>query len=249
MDVLDCGIEAAASSLTRRVFDLVVTVLLLPAALLVAVPIAIAVAIDSPGPILYRSERVGRGGIPFEMLKFRTMRHLSIGPPVTVHGDERQTPFGRFLASLRLDELPQLWNVLKGDMRLVGPRPEVEQFVRDEAEGYRRILTVRPGLTGPTQLAYAGETAMLASAADRELVYRTDILPDKVRLDLEYVESSTLLGDVRVIALTCVLPLLRAGRALSADGRGARGVAAVVAAAGPVAVFGLFAVGAGGAPW
>src|SRR5215216_4633995 len=117
-----------------------------PLALLVAV----AVAVDSPGPILYRSPRVGRVGRRFEMLKFRTMRHGASGPSVSTEGDERYTPFGRLLATMRLDELPQAWNVVRGQMRLVGPRPEVESYVLDQAAAYRRILAVPPGLTGLT---------------------------------------------------------------------------------------------------
>lgn len=231
----------------RRVLDVCLTTLLAGPALAVGALIAVAVAIDSPGPIFYRSRRVGRGGKRFDMLKFRTMRHRAIGPPLTASGDERQTPVGRFLASTRLDELPQLWNVLKGEMRLVGPRPEVPQFVEAQRASYRRILEVPPGLTGPTQLAYSGEGALLATAADRELLYRTEILPAKVRLDLEYVASSTLRGDLRVLALTCMLPAIKVARGVQVSGRQAG--RALVAASASVALFGLFVAEAGGAPW
>ena len=234
---------------SRRAFDVCVTLLLLPAALIVGALIALAVAIDSPGPLFYRSCRVGRDGVPFPMLKFRTMRHRAEGPAISARHDERLTPLGRLLTSTRLDELPQLWNVLKGEMRLVGPRPELEEFVRDHAQSYQQILLIPPGLTGPTQLAYADEGALLASAADRELTYRSEILPGKVRLDLDYVRSNSLLGDLSVIARTCLLPAVKLGyRAQHWDSRReARllGVLAVALLAAVVALFGLFALEAG----
>ena len=114
----------------QRVFDLVVVVMTLPVTLLLGTVLAVAVFVDSPGPVLYRSRRIGRGGRAFDMLKFRTMVADSVGPPLSARGDERYTPLGRTLAYSRLDELPQLLNVLRGDMRLVGPRPELEDFVR-----------------------------------------------------------------------------------------------------------------------
>ena len=238
-----------AYPVSRRVFDVCVTLLLLPAALVVGGLIALAVAIDSPGPLLYRSWRVGRDGAPFPMLKFRTMRHRAQGPAISARHDERLTPLGRLLASTRLDELPQLWNVLKGDMRLVGPRPELEEFVRDHEDSYDQILRIPPGLTGPTQLAYADEGALLASAADRESTYRSEILPGKVLLDLEYVRSNTLLGDLSVIARTCLLPAVKLGyrAGLSAGRPEARlgALLAVATLAAVAALFGLFALEAG----
>ena len=199
-----------------RVFDLVVVVVLLVPALLVGLAIAVAVLVDSPGPVLYRSRRIGRNGVPFWMLKFRTMRHLAGGPLVSSRTDVRFTPVGRFLALTRLDELPQLWNVLRGEMRLVGPRPELEEFVEEQRQSYERILTVPPGLTGPTQLVFADEGSLLAAAEDRERVYRSEILPGKVRLDLEYVRSHGLGRDLWVILRTCVLPLVKTGYRIAA---------------------------------
>src|SRR5215213_5549425 len=138
-----------------RLLDLVCVAVALPFALLVGATIACAVFLDSPGPIFYRSRRIGRGGRPFDMLKFRTMVRDAAGPPISAHGDERYTPLGRTLANLRLDELPQVWNVIRGDMRLVGPRPEVADFVMHFPAEYERILSVPPGLTGPAQVEYA----------------------------------------------------------------------------------------------
>jgi lipopolysaccharide/colanic/teichoic acid biosynthesis glycosyltransferase len=234
---------------SRRAFDVCLTLVLLPAALTIGLMVAIAVLIDSPGPPFYRSWRVGRDGRPFRMLKFRTMRHRAEGPAISARYDERLTPLGRLLASTRLDELPQLWNVLKGDMRLVGPRPELEEFVRDHEASYAQILSIPPGLTGPTQLAYADEGALLASAADRELTYRSQILPAKVQLDLAYVRSNSLLGDLSVIVRTCLLPAAKLGYRLQGAGswRDPRmaGVLAIVASMAVAALFGLFAFEAG----
>ncbi len=234
---------------SRRAFDICLTLALLPAALVLGLLVAVAVLIDSPGPLFYRSWRVGRDGKAFAMLKFRTMRHQAEGPSISARHDERLTPLGRLLASTRLDELPQLWNVLKGEMRLVGPRPELEEFVRDHEASYQQILSIPPGLTGPTQLAYADEGALLASAADRELAYRSQILPAKVQLDLAYVRSNSLLGDLSVIARTCLLPAVKLGyRLQGVGGWGDPRVAvalAVVASMAVAALFGLFALEAG----
>jgi lipopolysaccharide/colanic/teichoic acid biosynthesis glycosyltransferase len=234
----------------QRVFDLVFAVLLLPPALVVGLLVAVAVLLDSPGPVLYRSRRIGRDGVPFWMLKFRTMKHLAGGPLVSSKQDQRFTPVGRFLALTRLDELPQLFNVLQGEMRMVGPRPELEEFVHEQRESYERILTVPPGLTGPTQLVFADEGALLAAAEDREALYRHEILPAKVRLDLAYVEHHTLWGDLSAVLRTCLLPIVKTGYrvaarfgATPAQRATAVRVAAVMIAA--FALFGLFAAEAG----
>ncbi len=200
----------------QRTFDLFFTALLLPPAALLGVLVATVVFIDSPGPVLYRSRRIGRDGVPFWMLKFRTMKHRTGGPLISSKLDRRFTPVGRFLALTRLDELPQLWNVLRGEMRLVGPRPELEDFVREQRESYERILTVPPGLTGPTQLVFADEGALLARADDREALYRTEILPAKVRLDLAYVEHHTVWGDLSAVLRTCLLPIVKTGYRVAA---------------------------------
>jgi lipopolysaccharide/colanic/teichoic acid biosynthesis glycosyltransferase len=234
----------------QRVFDLGFAILLLFPALLVGLLVAVAVLLDSPGPVLYRSRRIGRDGVPFWMLKFRTMKHLAGGPLVSSKQDQRFTPVGRFLALTRLDELPQLWNVLRGEMRMVGPRPELEEFVREQRESYERILTVPPGLTGPTQLVFADEGALLAAAEDREALYRDEILPAKVRLDLAYVEHHTVWGDLSAVLRTCLLPLVKTGYRVAARfgaGPAARGMAVRVAAlaAGGLLLLGLFMAEAG----
>ena len=192
-----------------RTLDIAVAVLALPFVLTVGGVLAIAVFLDSPGPIFYRSWRIGRGGRPFPMLKFRTMRHDLDGPPLSAKGDPRYTPLGRSLAATRLDELPQLLNVFKGDMRLVGPRPEIAQFVEAFPSEYERILSVPPGLTGPAQLRYAREGLLLAEAEDREVYYRENLLPSKVGIDLGYAQSHGVLRDLSILARTVVLPVVQ----------------------------------------
>jgi lipopolysaccharide/colanic/teichoic acid biosynthesis glycosyltransferase len=187
----------------------VLTILVAPIALFVGAAIALAIYIDSPGPVIYRSWRSGRGGKPFAMLKFRKMRREAPAHPVTLDNDERFTPIGRFLASTRLDELPQLWNVLRGEMRLVGPRPELECFVSEYSEQYRQILTVTPGMTGVAQLRFLDERRLLRGP-DPAAMYTEHVLPAKLEIDLEYARSHSLAGDVAILARTAVLPLVLA---------------------------------------
>jgi lipopolysaccharide/colanic/teichoic acid biosynthesis glycosyltransferase len=234
----------------QRSFDLFLAVVLMLPAVLLGVFAAIAVFVDSPGPVFYRSRRIGRDGVPFWMFKFRTMRHLAGGPMISSKLDQRFTPVGRFLALTRVDELPQLVNVLRGEMRMVGPRPELEEFVREQRESYERILTVPPGLTGPTQLVFADEGALLAAAEDREALYRTEILPAKVRLDLAYVEHHTLRGDLSAVLRTCMLPAVKTGYRIAARfGAGpaerATAVRFAIVAMAALLLLGLFTAEAG----
>lgn len=219
----------------RRALDIAICLLAAPLLLAVGALIALCVFLDSPGPVLYRSRRVGRGGRVFSMLKFRTMRHGVEGPPLSVFGDERYTPFGRALAISRLDELPQVVNVLRGEMRLVGPRPELPEFVDAHADSYTTILTAPPGLTGPAQLYFSGEGRLLASQPDRVATYRSAILPEKVSIDLDYVRTATLRRDISLLCLTLLLPArlgadaYRAWRGVHIAARPAAATVAVVA--------------------
>jgi lipopolysaccharide/colanic/teichoic acid biosynthesis glycosyltransferase len=188
----------------RRTLDVVAsgTALVVCAPLFLA--IAAAVKIGSPGPVLYRARRVGRGGQLFTLYKFRTMgpgAHVS-GPPITAEGDSRVTPVGRVLRQWKLDELPQLYNVLRGDMSLVGPRPEDPMYVADYTDEQRRLLSVRPGLTSPATLAYRHEAAVLAAADDPEVTYREVVLPAKLAIELDYLRKRTLFLDLLILART-----------------------------------------------
>jgi lipopolysaccharide/colanic/teichoic acid biosynthesis glycosyltransferase len=193
----------------QRLLDITLCVLALPVLAPLMALIAAATFLDSPGPVLYRSQRVGLGGRPFQMLKFRSMRHGVEGPSISNANDDRFTPIGRWLRRTRLDELPQLINVLRGEMALVGPRPELAEFVTAYPQQYARILSVLPGITGPTQLAYANEEQLLAGAPDIDAFYRDRILPSKIDSDLRYVESRGVGGDVVVLWRTATLPLPR----------------------------------------
>jgi lipopolysaccharide/colanic/teichoic acid biosynthesis glycosyltransferase len=222
MDSTDRAVAARPVIEPMRLFDLGVTIVAMPFALLVGLVVAVLIFVDSPGPIFYRARRIGRDGRVFHMLKFRKMRRDASGPSLTRHQDERLTPLGHFLVASKLDELPQLWNVLRGEMSLVGPRPEVEEFVQLFPEQYAEILTVTPGITGPAQIEYVEEGRLLADADAHESseVYARDILPRKIEVDLEYILTRTFRGDVAIIAHTALLPGRRIGaRLMRALGR------------------------------
>jgi lipopolysaccharide/colanic/teichoic acid biosynthesis glycosyltransferase len=170
--------------------------------------IALLVVLDSPGPIFYRAERVGFRGRPLRMLKFRKMRTGARGVALTVAGDERFTRLGAWLARTKLDELPQLWHVLRGEMSLVGPRPESPSFVSRFQCDYDVILRVRPGLTGYAQLAFAKEGSIL-DPQDPQSHYLEAILPQKVGLDRLYASRVSTRRDLSILVATFVTLVLR----------------------------------------
>lgn len=197
-----------SGGLVKRGFDIVCAALglvLLAPTLLFA---AVWVRLDSPGPVLFRQTRVGRFGVPFTIHKFRTMR-VEPGAAITVGEDPRITRSGRFLRQTKLDELPQLWDVLRGVMSLVGPRPELPHYVAlYPADLRERVLAVRPGITDPASLAFSHEAELLAAAADPEREYREVILPAKLRLSADYAATASLATDLRLIGRT-LLRVLR----------------------------------------
>jgi lipopolysaccharide/colanic/teichoic acid biosynthesis glycosyltransferase len=164
--------------------------------------IAVSVKLDSHGPVLFRQQRVGLRGAPFTILKFRSMVTGASGPSVTAKADARVTRVGHVLRRYKLDELPQLWNVLMGDMSLVGPRPEVERYVRLFPEAYARILTVRPGLTDFAALEYRDEEATLSGFPDAEVAYTQVVLPAKIALYHRYLDEMSLRTDVALVLRT-----------------------------------------------
>lgn len=172
--------------------------------------ISLAVWLADRGPVLYRQERVGRGGVPFTMLKFRSMVPDAdrLGRLVTVGGDSRVTPVGQWLRRLKLDELPQLINVLRGDMSLVGPRPEVSRFTDLYTRDQRRVLELVPGITDPASIKYRDEEGVLASYDDPDQAYIEIIMPDKIAINLNYAERATVWSDLAVVLRT----LLRISR-------------------------------------
>jgi lipopolysaccharide/colanic/teichoic acid biosynthesis glycosyltransferase len=166
--------------------------------------VAILIKRDSPGPVFFRQERVGRGFQPFLIWKFRTMVKDAPqrGGPITFAQDPRVTRSGRWLRRTKIDELPQLFNVLKGDMSIVGPRPEVRQYVEIFRKDYERLLSVRPGMTDLASLEYCQEAELLQHADDPEGVYAQKILPEKLRLSAEYLKNQGFWYDLGVIART-----------------------------------------------
>ncbi len=194
----------------KRVFDVVMgfvgLVLLFPLLCLAA----LLIKLDSPGPIFFRQERLGKGFRPFFIYKFRTMVHDAPhqGRSITVGADPRITRAGRILRKTKLDELPQLFNVLKGDMSFVGPRPEVRQYVELFRQDYEEILQVRPGITDLASLIYRHEAEILGRTTHPEEEYVQSVLPDKIRLAKEYLKRSSLLFDVTLICKT-LLKLFR----------------------------------------
>lgn len=179
----------------KRTFDLVMSVLLLALLWPVILLAAWAAALDTGASGFFLQERIGREGRPFRVVKLRTMRPLS-GTTVTTLGDPRITPFGRLLRRSKLDELPQLFNVVVGQMSFVGPRPDVPGFADALGDNERVILSVRPGITGPATLKYRNEEALLAGMAAPERYNREVIFPDKVRLNRDYVLHWSFIMDL-----------------------------------------------------
>lgn len=166
--------------------------------------VALAIKLDSPGPVLFRQERMGKGGKPFRMYKFRSMvvDADKRGALITAGQDQRITRVGKVLRDLKLDELPQLFNVLRGEMSLVGPRPEVQRYTDLYSPEQRRVLDLTPGITDPASIEYRDESALLGTFADPEHAYVTRIMPHKVQLNLAYAERASALSDVGVIVKT-----------------------------------------------
>jgi len=165
--------------------------------------VALSVALTSAGPVLFRQVRSGQGGRPFELLKFRSMtyRQGSGAPGVTRSGDSRITPVGKFLRRFKLDELPQLVHVLRGDMSLVGPRPDLPEFLEALAPEHRALLGLKPGLTGAATLQFRHEEELLARVPPEQLFdhYVSTVLPQKAQLDLAYARRATFSSDLQVL--------------------------------------------------
>ncbi len=164
--------------------------------------VALLIKADSRGPILFRQKRVGQNGKPFTMLKFRTMGNFCNGSLITAANDTRVTKVGRFLRRSKIDELPELWNVLKGDMSFVGPRPEVPEFVDLDDPLWQEVLEHRPGITDPVTLRLRNEEHLLANVVDKELYYREVVQPYKLRGYARFVGDKSWKTDLRIIGRT-----------------------------------------------
>lgn len=181
----------------KRIADILSSSLLLVALGVPMLVVALAIRCREGAPILFRQQRMGRHGHPFTILKFRTMRTPRPGDAEVSSGgtDQRITPIGHALRRHRIDEWPQLWNVLLGDMSMVGPRPEVPRFVNLQDPQWKVVLQVRPGITGPDALAFKDEGDLLSRSDDPESTYREDILPAKLKMQEGYARNRTLMGD------------------------------------------------------
>lgn len=191
------------NEMVKRLIDILVASVALAAFSPLMVLVWVAIKLDDGGPALFRQTRIGRGGLPFEILKFRSMQpRSSLGPAITRTGDPRVTRPGRWLRRTKLDELPQLWNVLRGEMSLVGPRPEVPKYVELYSEAQREVLKLRPGITDEASIAFRNEEQMLADARDPEQFYIDYCLPKKIAINLDYARNAGPLRDLQVIART-----------------------------------------------
>jgi lipopolysaccharide/colanic/teichoic acid biosynthesis glycosyltransferase len=188
----------------KRLFDFVIALIGIILCLPFFAIVAVLIKFDSEGPVFFTQKRIGKDFRPFRIYKFRTMYSDAgnRGPRITVSGDSRVTRIGKLLRRHKIDELPQLFNVLKGEMSFVGPRPEVGEYVHLFKSDYKKLLKIRPGITDPASIEYAEEERILSHANDWEEEYRKRILPNKIRLSLEYLENRSFMNDLRLIFKT-----------------------------------------------
>jgi len=196
--------NAPVAGRVKRLLDLTLCIVTLPLSVLVMTVIAVLVRLDGPGPVLYHARRAGRGGEVFNMLKFRTMAPDLGGLRVTSSGDPRITRVGKWLRATKLDELPQIFNVIRGEMSLVGPRPEDPLYVACYTREQRLVLSVRPGMANSAFLRFGHEQKYFERVApdDLDRFYRTEFLPETLELELRYVRGWTLAGDLRILFRT-----------------------------------------------
>lgn len=188
----------------KRLFDIAVSLVVLVIGFPFALIVAAIIVADSPGSVFYVQNRVGRGNTDFRLLKFRTMRtDADKSGLLTVGGrDPRTTRVGRFLRKYKIDEFPQFLNILAGDMSVVGPRPEVRKYVDMYSPEQMKVLSVRPGLTDYASIKYVDENEILAKSDDPEQTYINVIMPDKLRLNIEYIEKMSMKEDLRIMFMT-----------------------------------------------
>ena len=192
----------AGTMACKRAFDIVCSLLGLVVLSPLLLATALLVALTSPGGVFFRQERIGKDGKPFRIFKFRSMRKDNAGLKITTGNDSRITPVGRFLRKSKVDELPQLINVLVGDMSFVGPRPEVADYVDLYTPYQRQVLQVRPGITGLASIRFRNENDLLTASDDPNRTYIQEIMPRKIRLDLEYIPHASVFYDIRLIFQT-----------------------------------------------
>ena len=193
---------SGATMACKRAFDILCSFLGLTVLSPVLLVVSVLVAVTSPGGVFFRQERVGKDGKPFRLFKFRSMRKDNAGLKITTGNDSRITPVGRFLRKSKIDELPQLINVLVGDMSFVGPRPEVADYVNLYTPYQRQVLLVRPGITGLASIRFRNENDLLTASDDPNRTYVEQIMPRKIDLDLEYIPHASVFYDIKLIFQT-----------------------------------------------
>lgn len=188
----------------KRFLDIVFSLLVLLVGLPFGLVIALLIVVDSRGPVFYRQSRVGRNNVDFQLFKFRTMCvGADRGSLITVGDDDvRITKVGAFLRKYKIDEFPQFLNILRGEMSVVGPRPEVRKYVEMYTPEQMRVLSVRPGLTDYASIRYVDENALLAKSENPEKTYIEEIMPDKLKLNLQYIDERSLWVDARIVLKT-----------------------------------------------
>lgn len=193
---------SAATMACKRAFDILCSFLGLTVLSPVLLVVSVLVGVTSPGGVFFRQERIGKDGKPFRIFKFRSMRKDNAGLKITTGNDSRITPVGRFLRKSKIDELPQLINVLVGDMSFVGPRPEVADYVNLYTPYQRQVLLVRPGITGLASIRFRNENDLLTASDDPNRTYVEQIMPQKIDLDLEYIPHASVFYDIKLIFQT-----------------------------------------------
>ena len=188
----------------KRVFDIIATVLGSILLLPIIIPIALWIKLSSKGPLFYVQKRVGKDFKEFDLYKFRSMiiDADKVGPSVTSGDDPRITKVGKIIRKTKVDELPQLLNVLKGDMSLVGPRPEVLKFVKQKKEAYKKVLSVKPGITDNAAIEYRDEETIMEQYEDKEKAYIEIVLPEKIKLYYYYIDNISFMNDIKLILRT-----------------------------------------------
>lgn len=192
------------NKLLKEIFDKLVSAISLILFLPIMILIGLVVKVTSHGPVIFKQERVGKNGKIFQIYKFRTMYHNKSGHGIPVKGDSRVTPFGAFLRKWKLDELPELWNILIGDMSFVGPRPYVPVMAEKLTGDHARILHWKPGMTGPATLKYINEEEILSTVDDPEQYNNEVIFPDKVKINLEYLDHWSFVKDMKILWYTLI---------------------------------------------
>jgi lipopolysaccharide/colanic/teichoic acid biosynthesis glycosyltransferase len=198
------GVQSEVGRTMKRLFDILASIVGLAVLSPVFVLIAVAIKLDSYGPVFFRQERVGFRGKLFRIWKFRTMseRAASLGPEVTIASDNRITRMGAVLRNTKLDEIPQLINVIRGNMSLVGPRPETFGFITNLSEDELEVLKFKPGITDPASIKFRNEASVLNQASDPVAYYKDTVLPEKIHINLAYQERATFFTDLSVIIQT-----------------------------------------------